>query len=164
MKFVAKLACGMLAFSAATGSANACTMLRSIDARISDGYEQADFTSVLVAKVTDAERAGQRGWKGTAIALGDLTDIPIHPDLDDSQFPEKNKSYTIGRTGESAACDDGVPKPKANDIWVMYMFNDTVRQAYPMLTAYDNDPRLQKEWIIKKQDDPNFPADAEPSG
>ena len=55
--------------------------------------------------------------------------------------------FQIGRTGSSAACDDGIPRPEVGDLWILYLATykgeELVVQAYPSAIAISADPTLQ---------------------
>lgn len=56
--------------------------------------------------------------------------------------------YRIGRTGDSAACDDGQPMPAAGELWVVYLRDlpgDRTDSAisYPLTFSRQADPRFR---------------------
>lgn len=56
----------------------------------------------------------------------------------------KVKQIRIGRTGSTAACDDGIAAPKKGDLWVIYtrVGEPSVRLAYPLEVARKADAKL----------------------
>ena len=156
MKILSSLTAIIMALSIPVGAAQACSFNKPIFMRIADGYKTGQYTSILVARITEAQSIGEKGndwnaWKARAAPFSDLSNIPVHPDVDDNLLARKGKSYGFSRTGSTAACDDGVGKPSTGDMWILYMHNDQVARAYPMLVAYRNDPKLQSEWIIQEK-------------
>ncbi len=59
----------------------------------------------------------------------------------------------IGRTGSSAACDDGIPIPQIGEVWVLYLeATDNKIDAtltYPIGIAKQIDPALES--ILHKE-------------
>ena len=54
--------------------------------------------------------------------------------------------YAFGRSGASAACDDGQPAPRVGERWVLYLQavegRVHVTQSYPLTLAETIDPRF----------------------
>ncbi len=55
--------------------------------------------------------------------------------------------FQIGRSGSTAACDDGIQPPKSGDFWIVYLADDNgvirVAHSYPLSIALASDPRLR---------------------
>jgi hypothetical protein len=61
------------------------------------------------------------------------------------------RNFRIGRSGSTAACDDGIPAPKLGDAWVVYFKNGEQPSpehgfwnSYPLEIARQADPRLDE--------------------
>ena len=111
-----------------------------------------DILRVVLAQVIEAgytEKADKdwHPWAAKAMPLTDLSDVPVAVDTPAGDV-DKAKIYSFGRTGSTAACDDGIPSPSKDDIWILYMNGDKVANAYPLEMAYRIDTRLRSEWMI----------------
>jgi hypothetical protein len=96
-------------------------------------------TIVVLAEVEQVAYFGARSadwhqWRGVAIAkrmLAGETSI---------------QRFDIGRSGSTAACDDGIGPPRPGALWVLYLGEQdgksAVMQAYPLPIARDADPNL----------------------
>lgn len=54
------------------------------------------------------------------------------------------RRYAIGRTGGSAACDDGQPPPEKGERWVLYLGRNPNTGALQVLQSYPL--RLARQW------------------
>ena len=110
---------------------------------IAERIAKSDAGTVVLAHVEQADYIAElqndyHPWEGFVVVkhiLKGRTDTKIFP---------------IGRSGSSAACDDGIPAPKPGDAWVLYLKNDEqvanygYELAYPLDVARDADPDLNK--------------------
>lgn len=115
--------------------AAACRLYREPFQRVSD-----DFDAIALGVVTRAEArpGGERpGWTATVRVRRSIEGRADAP------------SYEIGRTGSSAACDDGQAIAKPGEVWVLYLFRDAqsdrmlVAHSYPLSVARRIDPRFR---------------------
>lgn len=99
-----------------------------------------DFDAIVVARVVSAGYTGETGpdwrpWTGTTEFRRSISGVPV---------PRVMK---IGRSGSSAACDDGVLPPPPGEDWVLYLdrHNGKLRvvQSYPLTMALRFDRRLR---------------------
>lgn len=61
--------------------------------------------------------------------------------------PRRTGPLLFGRSGSSAACDDGLPPPRPGALWVLYLTGDgpggpSVNISLPLDQARQADPRL----------------------
>ena len=126
------LGCAALLMSEA---ALACRVNRPPAARVN-----RDFDAIVVAVVGSAGYTGEKGldwhpWAGTTRFKRSIKGSPVP------------LTFEIGRTGSTAACDDGVDPPKAGEEWVIYLERRdgrlTVAQSYPLAMAIHFDARLR---------------------
>jgi hypothetical protein len=115
--------------------AAACRMYREPSQRVS-----GDFDAIALGVVTRAEPrpgAERPGWTATvrvSRSIEGRTDAT---------------SYEIGRTGSSAACDDGQAIGKPGEVWVLYLSRHpqlgrmSVAHSYPLNVARLIDPRFR---------------------
>ena len=115
--------------------ANACSFNAPPDYRISRANaETVVLGSVVKAAYTGAHKRDLRPWTGVVKAkrvLRGATDT---------------QSFSIGRSGSTAACDDGIPPPAIGATWVLYIGKrhgkEVVLLAYPLSVASTADPSL----------------------
>lgn len=119
----------------ATASAQACIFQEFPAERIN--RVRADTVvmgTVIEASYRDQTRYGSRPWIGTVQAKRVI------------RGKTKTARFTISRSGDSAACDDGIKAPARGDLWVVYLRKEagkeTVALAYPISVAQQADPNL----------------------
>lgn len=127
--------CALAAITLATASAQACIFQEFPAQRIS--RVQADTVvlgTVIEASYRDQTRYGSRPWSGTV-----QVKLVIRGKTKTARFP-------ISRSGDSAACDDGIKAPARGDLWVVYLRKEagkeTVALTYPVSVARQADPSL----------------------
>ncbi len=152
MKTLSTIGAALAISMAFGGTAQACAVLLPPEVLIDQGYENNRYTSVILAQVIEAgytEKASKdwHPWAAKATPLTDLSDVPVAVDMPAGEV-DKTRVYSFGRTGSTAACDDGLPSPSKGDIWILYMNNDKIANAYPLEMAYRIDTRLRSEWMI----------------
>lgn len=135
MKAVAIAASVVLGMLAAP-PARACRVNAPADERIA----RSGFDTVVLGTVEHADYTGERGsdwhpWKGT---------VRVERTL---RGDTEARRLVIGRTGSTAACDDGVEPPKPGDAWIVYLRHEngaaSVVLAYPFSIALSADPTLR---------------------
>lgn len=119
----------------ATSPAHACRVNLDAAERINLAKaETVVLVSVLRAAYTGVRGPDWRPWNGTVRLERVLRGQTVA------------KRFPIGRSGSTAACDDGIPPPRAGDRWVLYLGTsngeETVRLAYPLAVAHSADPNL----------------------
>ena len=124
---------------AAPTVASACRINQPPESRI-----KRTFDTVVIATVVRADYTGETGpdlhpWEGSAQVIRVVAGAADAP------------QYLFGRSGSTAACDDGLPPPQPGETWVLYLnkANDrsglTVNLSYPLSLVRDLDPRLANE-------------------
>jgi hypothetical protein len=125
----------LAAIALATASAQACIFNAPPVERISRVRADAVVLgTVIEASYTDRTRHGSRPWSGTVQAKRVV------------RGKTKTARFTISRSGDSAACDDGIKAPASGELWVVYLRKEagkeTVVLAYPLSVARQADPSL----------------------
>ncbi|MEE9432941.1 MAG: hypothetical protein V3V15_01725 [Sphingorhabdus sp.] len=156
MKTLSTISAALVISAAFGGPAQACRLYSTPETVVADRYENNRYTSIILAQVieagyTEKARNDWHPWAAKAMPLTDLSDVPIAVDTPTREV-DKTRIYSFGRTGSTSACDDGVPSPSKDDIWILYMSGDKVINAYPLEMAYRIDTRLRSEWMIGKKD------------
>lgn len=116
-------------------ASHACRANLSAASRI----QLASASIVVLAEVEQAAYEGTRQddwypWKGRAVAKQVL------------RGETSVQHFEFGRTGSTAACDDGLSPPAPRAVWVLYLKEQDgkpqVLLAYPLAIARDADPTL----------------------
>lgn len=130
-----------LMFGLTSMSAYACIINNPPGWRIA----RAGAKTVVLVKVLDASYTGPRKphkqrklyngpWKGSVQLKRVL------------RGATKTKRFSIERSGDSAACDDGIPPPTVGQTWVLYLGPrdgvQAVLLSYPLNVARSADPTL----------------------
>lgn len=119
------------------GTAQACRINQPPELRVTHAY-----AAVVLARIESAAHDDrfsgdrQRAWKATARRTGAIEGQPVTQEV-----------FEIGRTGQSAACDDGQPIARVGETWALYLHRDsqggfTASASYPLDLARRIDPRL----------------------
>lgn len=136
MKFALVVIAALLLGWSTPGAAGACTINRPAILRLQQPADAIAIGRVSGAHYTRRHAVERRPWvaqvKVERVLLGRV----------------KGKTHPIGRSGSSAACDDGAPLPPNGELWVLYFRkHPTTGQlyqsyAYPLWLAVKSDPRL----------------------
>lgn len=104
-------------------------------------YEQAIISTVAIIRITKA--------KYTEPPMGDSHPWQASGIVENlAQGSHPSKSITFARGLGSAACDDGHPLPRVNELWAIYFWTtpegaQQVWQSYPAAVALKADARLR---------------------
>lgn len=118
----------------------ACRVNLPAAVRISSVRAAADFGGVAVgvieAPTPDLEDANEaQGWSATVRIRNTL------------EGQSTDTSYLIGRSGDSASCDDGQKMPEIGDEWVVYLIQRPTGSAaylsYPAELVRRTDAQLK---------------------
>ena len=99
------------------------------------------FDAVVAGTVERAAYTGERGtdwrpWRGTVRVTRML------------RGSTEARRLPIGRSGSTAACDDGVAPPKKGETWILYLRHQngaaSVVHAFPAEIARSADPAVAK--------------------
>lgn len=136
MRYVGLVSAAVALFGLAPFEATACRYNPQPAERIArGGYDAVVLTRVVRAAYTENPAADYGPWSGTVEVTRVLRGKP------------SARTFLIGRTGETSACDDGLPRPAAGDTWVLYLAganaSQTVLHSYPLAIAMASDPKLR---------------------
>jgi hypothetical protein len=127
----------------ASTSANACEVNRTPAERIGQSITgTVVLGSVIQASYTTRFRVGAaRPWAGIVQAKRVL------------RGQTRTVRFSIGRTGNAVACDDGMPPPKQGDLWVLYIWKENGKEivglSYPLSVARSADPSISSAINLK---------------
>jgi hypothetical protein len=130
-------AAAALATSLAASPALACRYNAPPAVRIARG----GFDAVVAGTVEQASYIGERGpdwrpWRGTVRVTRLL------------RGSTGARRLPIGRTGSTAACDDGLAPPNRGETWILYLRHQngsaSIVHAFPVRIARSADPALAK--------------------
>lgn len=121
--------------------ANACRVYLMPKERLAMGYESRAISAAVLVRVTGARYtrdpvADAHPWRASASTLRVLR----------GAYPAKTVQFDRG--WGSAACDDGHPRAKVGEHWVVYFWQPAkggqqVWQSYPAEVAFKADPRIR---------------------
>ena len=126
----------IIGFGVVASSAQACRVNQPPEARMSQTYDAVVIGTVVSAQQRDADAPGEsRAWEAVVEVASTI------------EGTADASSYQIGRTGDSAACDDGQPIARVGETWVLYLrrhaSNGMVAgYSYPYQQARELDRRL----------------------
>lgn len=118
-------------------SAEACRVFIPPEARLINEFTAVAIGTVEAARYTSDPQPDWHSWEAM-VRLSEIVEgAPAEP------------VYRIGRTGSSAACDDGQPLPRDGDTWVVYLREHPAgglyaRESYPLTLAREIDLRFQE--------------------
>lgn len=121
---------------AAPTVASACRVNQPPEARIAGAFDAVVVARVTRAGYTAAAQRDWHPWQGEASVARVVKGAVGAP------------AYSFGRTGSTAACDDGQPPPAVGETWVLYLRKTPdgaglqVKESYPLAIVRDLDPRL----------------------
>lgn len=130
--------------------AQACRVMRSPEQRIADVRAKNPEIRVALVRITDAQsrpfpmsaalhKRWPKDYQDPWRAVGTVERL-----LTGQWSPEL---VMFDRGMGSAACDDGTPKPRKGDKWVVYLNGDlgdaAVLETYPLAVAERADPTLR---------------------
>lgn len=124
----------------AAAPASACRAIIPAATRIDYLHRGGHVRGVLLVRVTEA------GY--TAPAQRDY-----HPWIARTAVvrvlmgPRRASAFSFGRSGSSAACDDGLPPPARGALWVLWLTGDgpggpIINMSLPLDQAQQADPRI----------------------
>jgi hypothetical protein len=129
LSITAALCCG--------GEALACRFYQSPEDRVMRAYD-----AIILARIESAayqKDIGDLGqsWRATARRTAGVAGMRVD-----------QKTFEIGRTGQSTACDDGQPIAKVGETWALYLSKRPeggyrVGASYPLAMAREIDSRLR---------------------
>ena len=121
-------------------TSHACRVNLMPKERLAMGYESRAISAAVLVRVTGAQYtrdpvADAHAWRASARILRVLR----------GTYPAKSVQFDRG--WGSAACDDGHPRAKAGEHWVVYFWQPAdgrqrVWQSYPAEVAFKADPRI----------------------
>ena len=132
----------LLALCAVTAAAPAlaCRAIIPASSRIDYLHRERHLRGVLLVRVVEAgytapARLDYHPWTARSALVRVLSG------------PRRTGPLAFGRSGSSAACDDGLPPPRPGALWVLYLTGDgpggpTVNISLPLDQARAADPRL----------------------
>ena len=98
------------------------------------GFDAVVAGTVEQASYTGERRTDWRPWRGTVRVARVL------------RGSTAARRLRIGRTGSTAACDDGLAPPKPGETWILYLRHQngsaSVIHAYPTRIARTADPAV----------------------
>ena len=116
-------------------TASACRAYRPPQARVNGSFDAVVFATITESAFVKGYTGEGPAWQASAKITHTFSG---KPDV---------MTFTFGRTGSSAACDDGQPIALVGETWVLYLWkpeNDTwmVADSYPLSLARKIDKRF----------------------
>ena len=127
-----------LAVLGSATSVEACRFNRPPHDRVRGSFDAVVLGRVIRSNFVDGDLYEGRGWSATVTVTASV------------ENRADAASYEIGRTGDSAACDDGQGIARLNETWVLYLWRNPttgqmlVSQSYPLTVARRIDRRFRR--------------------
>lgn len=120
------------------GSAEACRVYQTPQTRVAHAYDAIVLAKIESAQYVDGLGDRQRPWRAVARPTSAV------------EGHVKQSVFEIGRTGQSAACDDGQSIAEIGETWVLYLQRRaeggyTASASYPLSFARGIDPRFARK-------------------